>query len=123
MKTKMPIIALLTIVVAIAQTVLVPVHVDWRYKVSWDDVNPAGSVARWIVYATNSVMGMRSISASTTNASVQLLLNGMPAGTYTIYTTAISALGAESDPGAQCAAIWPGGDGKLRGGGNPHFNK
>ena len=96
-----------------AQTVIT--NIDWRYRLTWSDPNPAGMVANWIVYATNTT-GMRSIGAATTTCDLLPLLNGAAAGTYTLYTTAVSGTGAVGDPGDTVLVQWPGGNGKPRGG-------
>lgn len=106
----------------LAQTATAPVPIDWRYALSWSDPNAAGQVASWIVYATNTA-SVRSYATRALNADLQPLLNGAPAGIYTLYTTPISQLGAEGDPGDMLQVSWPGGNGKLRGGTQPRVGK
>lgn len=103
-------------VVVFGQTVL---PVDWRFRLYWDDPNPAGTVAGWIVYATNSAIGQISVPSPSNSIAIPDILTGRPSGTYTFYTTAISSLGDQSDPGTQLSVVWPGGNGKLKGGVNP----
>jgi hypothetical protein len=98
-------------VVVFGQTAL---PVDWRFRLYWDDPNPAGTVAGWIVYATNSAIGQISVPSPSNSIAFPDILTGRPAGTYTFYTTAISSLGDQSDPGTQLSVVWPGGNGKLK---------
>jgi hypothetical protein len=95
-----------------------PTSVDFRYKITWTDPNPAGMVVSWLVYATNMV-GSHTISTPTNIIGAATLLNGLPAGYYTVYANAVSALGAESDTGDKLIVQWPGGDGKPHGGHTP----
>lgn len=106
-----------------AQTPTTPIQVDWRFRLYWENPNPPGSVANWIVYSMNTTTGLRSIGSSTTNLVLLTLLNGQPAGVYTLYTTAVSTLGVEGDRGEQISVYWPGGNGKLKGGWNPHVQR
>lgn len=112
-------------VATLAQTATAPVPIDWRYALSWTDPNAAGQVASWTIYATNqtTVRSMATSAAGLNGTSLQPLLNGAPAGIYTLYTTPISQLGAEGDPGDTIQVSWPGGNGKLRGGTLPRVGK
>lgn len=113
-------ISLLAVAAITAQTTTTgPVPIDYRYNLTWTDPNPAGLVQSWLVYATNSV-GSHSIASRTNTVPVLNVLNGQPAGTYSLYTTAIGVTGVEGDPGDQLLVIWPGGNGKPNGGHGPH---
>lgn len=96
------------------------VPVDWRYYLMWDNPNGTnGVVSTWKIYATNSASGVRLATSSTTKVDILLVLNGAPAGAYRMYTTPISSLGDEGLPGTDYWVLWPGGNGKLKGGTNP----
>lgn len=114
MRKRLIILALAVVAVA-AQVAAPPIPVDFRYTLTWTDPNPPGAAIAWLVHATNTA-SIRSAGTMTTNCAIATLLNGAPAGTYTVYTTAVSALGVEGDPGDIITLTWPGGNGKLRGG-------
>lgn len=106
----------LTATALLAQTIITgPFSTNWKSRLYWSDPNAPGTVTGWLVYATNST-GLHSMPSSTTNCDILPLLNGLPAGIYTLYTTAIDSLGDEGDPGDQCLVVWPGGNGKAKGG-------
>lgn len=91
--------------------------IDWRYSLSWTNPNAPGTVQFWTVYATNTTATHQtSVSGASTSVDLAPLLNGSPAGVYTLYTTATSVLGGESDPGELLLVNWPGGNGKPLGG-------
>lgn len=99
----------------LAQTITNPQPVDWRFRISWEDPNPAGAVASWTVYASNSI-AVRMAQTRGTTLDLQPLLNGASAGTYAIFNIANSALGDTSEPSTNLFVRWPGGSGRLRGG-------
>ncbi len=107
--------AALTAVMLLAQTTTQPQPIDFRYSLSWTDPNAAGQVATWIVHATNMTQ-VRSMGSPATTVALGPMFNGAPAGTYTLYTTAVSATGLEGDPGDTLLVSWPGGNGKPKGG-------
>lgn len=121
MKLKL-IAACLFIAAALAQTALAPTPIDWRYSFFWDDLNPPGAVANWTVYASNNV-AVRISQTRTTSLPLQPLLNGAPAGTYALFVSAFSNLGDVSDPSTNLFVSWPGGNGRIKGGGNPRVNR
>jgi len=114
---KILITLLATLAISAQTTLNAPVAVDYRYNLYWADPNPAGLVTSWMVYATNTAR-IHSATSRVTTISILSLLNGLPAATYTLYTTAISSTGAEGDPGDMLLVNWPGGNGKLHGGRN-----
>lgn len=104
-----------------AQTQTAPEPIDHRYSFSWSDPNPPGTVVQWNVNINNPTTGWARVFVSRTlTVDCQTLLNGAPAGTYSLNTQAISALGDTSEPGTNLWVSWPGGNGKVKPG---HGNK
>lgn len=101
--------------IVFAQTAAASTNIDWRYKLTWTDPNPAGTVASWTTTASNVVTTAiaRNVSTATPNVGYTTLLSGLPAGTYAIYNVATSALGDISTPSTNHYVVWPGGTGKI----------
>lgn len=110
-----PALAILGAILVLAQTMQSPQPVDWRYRIIWTDTNAASLVASYNTYASNSVGGLRSLNQLGPSANVISLLNGAPAGTWTIWVSAVSVTGDEGSPSTNLYIIWPGGNGKLGG--------
>lgn len=96
-KSTIAIILIATTALILAQSASSPKPADWRYSYSWEDPNPAGTVAMWNVYASNNA-AVRMTRTTVRSVKLQSLLDGAPLGVYAFFTTAETALLDVSSP-------------------------
>lgn len=85
MKKLIAIVGLLIATAAVsAQTATAPQRVDWRFKFSWDDPNPAGMVIAWKICASNSPTKVYYSTNLATTVDYTALLNVLPVGVYAL---------------------------------------
>ena len=115
-KHLLPLTALLTTLVVVAQTLTTPTPVDHRYDFGWDDPNPTGTITTWTVYASNVVNGtVRSAASRSLGVDILTPLNGAAAGTYALFVIGTTDLGDTTDASTNLYVRWPGGSGKAKG--------
>lgn len=104
--------------IVFAQTATSPVACNWKSVLVWQDPNPVGWVAQWVVCASNtaSVRFVTNAPGAQLRLNYQALLTGAAAGTYAIFTIPVDSDGLTGNAGTNHFARWPGGNGRPNGG-------